>query len=561
MPVIDSRAVAAPRSAFVFAVIQHFGLAVVTLAVPRLVAQAAGADDVTVENYVQISMVALGIATLLQAWNWRGIGSGYLLPACFSGIYVAPAVAVATAEGLGAVAGLAIVAGLTQVLLSRFLRHFRSFIPPDVVGVGIVMIGLSWGILGLKLICGISVGQESPLLEWITGVIALAAMVTVSVWGRKTLKPLSVFIGLSAGCIAAVVLYLLLGDRAITLPAQAFVMPRWPLFEISFTTSYLPGFMIGAITSFLRVTGDVIASHQVSDINWKRPNTRSVAAGGLAEGLGNIVSGLIGALPVNTSSGSVGLVAASGVASRNIAIGVGLLWIVMAILPFGVALLLLIPAAVQGAAVFYTAGFVMRSGFTMLTQRMIDNRRAITIGSALIIGIAFDDVMRGLKLAPEFKDAFTSPLLACVATAVLLAALFRIGVKRSVGIAWDPDRGDRPLHDWISASGKLWVARTQLIERAEAVLEDFAQAAPHLTRRPVQVTAHYDEISLTLEMTWKGAAALAAAPAAGLTDIDMDEDAVAVQLAMALVRRIADHVSETILPDGSHRLTVTLDDL
>jgi hypothetical protein len=191
---------------------------------------------------------------------------------------------------------------------------------------------------------------------------------------------------------------------------------------------------------------------------------------------------------------------------------------------------------------------------------MIDNRRAITIGSALIIGIAFDDVMRGLELSPQIKTVFTSPLLACVTVAILLAALFRIGVKRSVGITWDPSRGDRPLKDWIAANGKLWVARTQLIDRAEAVLEDFAQAAPHLSRTPVHVTAHYDEISLTLEMTWKGGAALALSTDKGV-DIEANDEAVAVQLAVALIRRIADHVTETILPDGSHRLTVTLDDL
>ena len=105
---------AAPAGAYAAAVVQHFGLAMVTLAVPRLVAQAAGADDLMVENYVQIGMIAVGMATLLQAWGRHGIGSGYLLPACFSGIYVAPALSVAASEGLGAVAGLAVVAGITQ---------------------------------------------------------------------------------------------------------------------------------------------------------------------------------------------------------------------------------------------------------------------------------------------------------------------------------------------------------------------------------------------------------------------------------------------------------------
>ncbi|MCA3573824.1 MAG: hypothetical protein IOC86_07885, partial [Aestuariivirga sp.] len=151
-------------------------------------------------------------------------------------------------------------------------------------------------------------------------------------------------------------------------------------------------------------------------------------------------------------------------------------------------------------------------------------------------------------------------LLACVTVAIVLAALFRIGVKRSVGMTWDPSRGAQPLKEWIAANGRLWVARTQLIDRADDVLEEFGEAAPNLTNRPVHVTAHYDEISLTLEMTWKGAAAMALS-SGGAVDIDADEEAVSVQLAVALIRRIADHVTETILPDGSHRLTVTLDDL
>jgi xanthine/uracil permease len=557
---IETRTTSLAPGAFAAAMVQHFGIAAVTLAAPRLVAEAAGADATTVENYVQISMVALGIATLLQAWNWRGIGSGYLLPACFSGIYLAPALAVAASEGLGAVAGLAIVAGITQIVLSRFLRHFRSFIPPDVVGVGIVMIGLSWGIIGLKLLCGISTGQVSPPYEWITGVAALVTTVTVSVWGAKSIRSMAVLFGLAAGCAVAFIAYLAVGEQAVALPSQAFVLPHWPLFEISFTTSYLPGFVIGAISSFLRVTGDVIASHQVSDLNWKRPNTRSVAAGGLAEGIGSTISGLLGSLPVNTNSGSVGLVAYSGVSSRTVSFGVGILWLVMAALPVGVPLLLLMPESVLGAAVFYTAGFVMRSGFTMLTQRLIDNRRAITIGSALIIGISFDEVMRALELTPQLKTVFTSPLLACVTVAIVLAALFRIGVKRSVGMTWDPSRGAQPLKEWIAANGRLWVARTQLIDRADDVLEEFGEAAPNLTNRPVHVTAHYDEISLTLEMTWKGTTAMALSSGGGV-DIDADDEAVSVQLAVALIRRIADHVSETILPDGSHRLTVTLDDL
>lgn len=554
-------AVAIGWPVYLAAVLQHFGLGAATLVIPRLIAQAAGVDGPTVESYCQIGMVAVGIATLLQAWGWRGIGSGYLLPACFAGIYVAPALVVAETHGLGAVAGLTVVAGLTQVVLSRILRQVRGFIPSDVIGVGVVMIGLSWGMLGLRLICGVSAGQVAAPLEWLAAVVALAVMVALSVWGSRKLRPVAVLVGLAAGCLAALVLYALVGAEAVVLPSFDVGLPQLQLFPITFADSYLPGFMIGAVASFLRLAGDVVASHQVSDRNWKRPNTQSVAAGGLAEGLSNVISGLMGGMPMNTSSGSVGLVAASGVSSARVARGVGVLWIVLGLLPFGPPLLLMIPASVQGAAVFFTAGFVMRSGFNMLTQRLIDNRRAISIGSALIVGLAFDEIMRALALPQEVKTVFSSALLTSVAVAILLTALFRIGVKRQVATSWSPAEGEAALTHWIEANGRLWAARTELIARAEAIAEEFANAARDLATSPVKVTAEYDEVVLTLDFSWTGQPFSAAEQKGQPITLDDDEEEVALRLSAAMIRYTADRVVSTRNADGHQRLTLTLDDL
>ncbi|MEI7597926.1 MAG: solute carrier family 23 protein [Aestuariivirga sp.] len=531
---------------YVPAVLQHFGLGAVTLVIPRLIAQAAGLDGTDVESYCQIAMIAVGIATLLQAWGWRGIGSGYLLPACFTGIYVAPALAVASAHGLGAVAGLTIIAGATQLVLSRILRQVRGFIPADVIGVTVLMIGLGWGILGLKLICGVSAGQVAAPLEWLAAAVALAAMVSLSVWGGKVWRRVAVLVGLCAGCLAALLLYLMLGTEALAMPRFMLAVPQWPLVPISFTGSYLPGFMIGAVASFLRVAGDVVASHQVSDQNWKRPNTKSISAGGVAEGLGNIIAGLLGSMPINSNSGSVGLVAASGVSSPNVARGVGVMWIVLGLLPFGPPLLLLIPASVQGAAVFFTAGFVMRAGFNMLTQRMIDNRRGITIGSALIVGLAFDEIIHALMLPMVVKTVFSSALITSVAVAIILTALFRIGVKRKVATVWEPAQGDEVLRSWVETNARMWGARMELVAKAEAVVEEFAQAMDVLARGPVEAVAQYDETALRLDFTWAGDAL----PGASSSRVDTGHSAAeaALRLAAMMIR----HQGRTTLP--SHAL-------
>lgn len=550
-----------PDIPFIVAVSQHFALATVTLVVPRLVAQASNADAVTVENYVQLAMIALGIATLMQSWGWRGIGSGYLLPACYSGIYFAPAVQAATSHGLGAVAGLTIIAGITQVILSKALRHFRGVIPPDVSGICIFIIGLGWGTLGLKLLFGTSVGQIATDLGWVAGVVALASMVAASVWGSKSIRPMAVLIGLTVGCVTAVLMYVAFKDKAVILPEQVFVWPRWPLSEITFEGHYVSGFMLGAVASFLRVAGDVIASHQVSDRNWKRANKRSLAAGGLSEGLSNIFSGLLGMMPLNTNSGSVGLVAATGESSRRISWGVGVLWILMGVLPFGAYLLLLIPDAVEGACVLFTTGFLMRSGISMLTQRLIDNKRAIVIGFSLLFGFSFNEILTTINVWPPIHAIFSSPLIASVSVAILLTALFRIGLKTTVSTVWTVDQGNPPLNEWIQAWSGVWAVRSSVLFQAEAVLEEFAQAAPYLTHDPVDIQATYDEVSLRLDITWKGDAFMIEPGRERVWSIESDINYVSINLASALIRRVADHVSERGLPDGTRRLCVTIDDL
>jgi xanthine/uracil permease len=545
-------------AAFVPAVLQHFGLGVATLVIPRLLAQAAGLPPLEVESYCQIAMIAVGIATLLQAWGWRGIGSGYLLPACFTGIYAGPLLVIARSEGLGAVAGLTIIAGLTQVVLSRVLRHVRGFIPTDVIGVCVVMIGLAWGGLGLKLMGGLGPGQIAARLEWIAGAVALAAMIAFSIWGGRRTRPLAVLIGLAAGCLCAVALYAAFGGQALAMPRFVLAIPHWPLVSVSFTGAYLPGVMIGAVVSFLRMAGDVVASHQVSDRNWKRPNTRAVAAGGLAEGLANIMAGFLGSMPINTNSGSVGLVAASGISAPRVAMGVGVMWIVFGLLPFGPPLLLLIPGAVQGAAVFFTAGFLIRAGITMLTQRVFDNRRAITLGSALVVGLSFEDILHAVAMPEDVRMVFSSALLLSVTVAIVLNAVFRIGVKRKVAFSWNPAEGDAVLRSWIETEGRLWGARTGLVARAEAVVEEFAQAMGVLARGPVAAVAQYDEVTLKLDFTWEGDPL----PGPAGTRIDpAAADAARLPLAVAMLRHQVDHLAEQALGAGRQRLTLTLDDL
>uniref|UniRef100_UPI00272A822F solute carrier family 23 protein n=1 Tax=Roseomonas sp. 18066 TaxID=2681412 RepID=UPI00272A822F len=140
-----------PIGALLVAVLQHMGLMSIILIFPLLVADAAGLDLVTTGRLVTLSMIAIGIATFLQCLRWRGIGSGFLLPAVFTAAYLPPVLAAARLGGIGAVAGLMLVAGVTQILLSRLLFRIRRLLPPEIMGLVVLQIGIILGLIAVRL--------------------------------------------------------------------------------------------------------------------------------------------------------------------------------------------------------------------------------------------------------------------------------------------------------------------------------------------------------------------------------------------------------------------------
>jgi hypothetical protein len=154
---------------------------------------------------------------------------------------------------------------------------------------------------------------------------------------------------------------------------------------------------------------------------------------------------------------------------------------------------------------------------------------------------------------------FSSALLTSVATAIVLTAVFRIGVRRKVAITWEPAEGAALLKGWIDGNARLWGARMELVAKAEAIVEETAHAMGTLAEGPVQVAAQYDEVALRLDVSWAGRP-LPAGPADRI-DATADEAAAALPLATAMIRHLADHVSESALPGGRQRLVLTLDDL
>lgn len=526
--------------------LQHISLSAVTLIFPRIVAQAAGADPETITRYVSLAMVAMGIGTLIQAYGKRGIGSGHLLLGHCTILYVPFAVEAAKAGGLGAVAGLTIVAGLTEMALSRCIRALRAYVPPEIIGVVISLLGIALGVFGLKLMIG--AGPNGPVgpNELAAAAITLATIIGVAIWGTPGLRSLAVLVGVVTGCVAYAVLEIASGDARAAAGNIAFVAPAWPLFAPSFPVAFLPGFLIGALACFVRAMADLTACQQLTDPNWKSPDFKAIRAGTLADGMGCVVAGVLGVLGTNTYSGSVGLAAANGVAA-----GVG--WIVLGLIPGAAGVLYAIPAGILGAACFYSATFTLKTGIGMLSQRLIDARRTLVIGSGIVVSVLATDIKGMLHLPSLGQQLMNSPLATAMLAALALNAVLRLGIPKDASLRWRPgDAGT--LKDFAETQGRAWGARVDLIRRAGNFLEEFAILAPRLARPGTEagLELRYDEVGLQMEISWEGEALRLNLP------VNLDADDGSVQVTLML--HWTDEISLSGDDDGRQTLIAYVDD-
>jgi xanthine permease XanP len=122
-----------PVAILVLTAAQH--VAVITaigVIFPKLVLAHANLNPEQNDAVLGLSMLALGIATLLQTQRLGGIGSGFLAPVVFTAAYLAPAISAVEQGGLPLVFGMTIFAGVCEIALAPLLRLLRPFLPTEI---------------------------------------------------------------------------------------------------------------------------------------------------------------------------------------------------------------------------------------------------------------------------------------------------------------------------------------------------------------------------------------------------------------------------------------------
>jgi xanthine permease XanP len=535
--------------------LQHLLIAVVYLVYPVIVVAESGGSQAQATFSVQISMLAIGIGTMIQVRNRGPIGSGFLIPHVTTAAYLVPSIMAAKAGGMALVLGMTSAAGLFVAVVSRFMKKLRVLFPPEVSGVVVAMIGLSLSKAAIMRFVGlVAPGGTVGSREVLVGTVTLGIMVGLVVWAKGKLRLYSAAIGLGIGYGLSILVGIFDGDAVSQiLSAPLIALPAWEHPGLSLDWRFIFPFFVGALASTVKASGIVINCQKVNDSEWKRADMGSVGKGLLADGLGCTASGLLGGMGTSMSAANVGLSMATGATSRSIGYVVGLFFILMVFLPKVSVILALMPPPVMGAGLLYVASYLIASGIQLIMSRMMDSRRTFMVGLSFLMGVSVE-VIPGLHQSlPAWAVPFTSSSLT-VATLVAfsLNLIFRIGISQraSLSLSADMDAG-KEIYRFLEGHGATWGARPAVIQEAKHTLRELVEALfmHEKTEGPLQVEALFDEYNLNIHVTYTGA--LMEFPSSPPTEDELLSDKSSLsKMSGFIIQLIAEKVTSTA--DSNH---------
>jgi xanthine permease XanP len=528
--------------------LQHVGLIAIFLVFPLLVVRESGAPAALSADILSISVIALGVAAVLQALPRGPVGSGFCCPANYSAIYLAPALAAIKMGGLPLLFGMTTAAGLLEAALSPILRRLRPLFPPELSGLVIFFAGTTVGSLGVHYLIGVGTDRPVTRGDIIVAVISLGVTAGLNVWAKGQAKLFCALIGMIAGYITAIFAGVLSGNELAALGALPLLaFPSFDHLGWSFAPALALPFAVSALVATIKSAAVVTVCQRINDASWVRPQMTSLSRGVLADGLGTMASGLLGSIGVNSSPTCAGLTAATGVTSRVVGFAVGALLIALGFLPMLAGLFVIMPRPVMGALLVFAACFILINGIQTMSARMLDSRRTLVIGLAMSAGITAETIpSMGVEITPILAPIVSSSLVLGTVTALLLNLLFRLGQRQRVSLTVDPDAADamKQILDFFEESGRAWGARRDIMERVSfGVSQAFETIHEVYTSPgPIRIDGKFDEFNLDVIITYRGE--LIELPERRPSDKEiMESEAGHRRLAGFMLRRNADRVT------------------
>jgi len=264
------------------------------------------------------------------------------------------------------------------------------------------------------------------------------------------------------------------------------------------------------------------------------------------DGIAAVFSGLLGTYGLTVSTANVGLVAATGVASRVIAFAVAALLVLVALQPALIGILTIMPRPVMASAMLFTAVFIMIGGVQIISTRVLDGRRTLVIGLGIMSFIAVSVYPQAFTGVPNWAQPLvTSPLVLATLVALTLNLVFRIGIRRTVTTSINPgDPKVSEITSFIERAAGAWGARRDVTNRLEYAVQQAVEAAIEFANvsGPIKIEISFDEFVIDAVISYIGLPLQFPETAPSQQEI-LESDDGALRLSGFLVRRYTDKIA------------------
>ena len=149
---LDMASTINPADRFGLLGIQHVFVMTAGWIMVVVIVTTIGGTPEEVANVLRMSMIASGIATILQSLPHSVVGSGYFCPISAGPAYISSSILAGRVGGLKLVFTLTTMSGIFEGLLARVLPKLRPLFPPEVTGLVVTMVGLDWSASALQFL-------------------------------------------------------------------------------------------------------------------------------------------------------------------------------------------------------------------------------------------------------------------------------------------------------------------------------------------------------------------------------------------------------------------------
>lgn len=392
------------------------------IVVPLVIATALNFDTKTTTALISASILASGLATVIQA---RGVGKVGSRVACIMGTdftFVSPAISVGSVLGLPAIIGATILGSLFEIILSFFIKPLMKFFPPLVTGTVVTLIGLTLLPVSIDWAAGGAGSSDYGSLKNIAiAMFVLVVTLILNNYGKGMMSSASILLGIVIGYIVCIPMGLV--DFTAIKEASFVSFPKIFEFGVTFDFKSVIAFIPAYFVATIGTVGCIKAIEETSNISG---DEKRVSGGVLADGIGSAIGGIFGSCPNTSFTQNIGIISLTKVASRHVAVTAGILLVILGFLPKISAIITAIPNPVLGGVGIMMFGTVAAAGIRTLSNVKLTERNLLIIAISMGLGLGVTFRPEVISQLPEgLKMIFSSG----ISTGTIAALILNVVLK------------------------------------------------------------------------------------------------------------------------------------